>query len=496
MTRLRKATTWRMLLLGSILLGIGIISIMPAARAQMGPTVQFSIANYTVNENAGTAVITVTLSAASSSTVTVSYTTSNGTAVAPSDYAAASGQLTFNPGETSKTFSVSIVDDTIQEPNETVNLSLSAPINAMLGTPSTAVLTIMDNDTPPPTLQFSAATYIVDESAAAATITVTLSSSPSQTVTVNFATSAGTAVDGTDYNNISGTLTFNAGQTWQTFPVAILNKGNFSGQIVNFSATLSNPTGGAVLGSPSTATVSIVDNDPAPTVQMASSAYYTSDTTAAVQLTVTLSFPVPSSVTVDYQTTAGSALAGTDYVATSGTLTFTAGQTSQTITVTLLNAGKTYGGTVDFFVNLTNPSSKVILGTAATTVFIVDNNPSNPANVYFTATGYTVSEYCGYAEIRVLMTGAPTATVTVSYATSDGTATAGVHYVSTSGTLTWGTADSGQTRSIWVQILHKETASATVTANLTLSNPNNATLGTPYTAVTNILDSNGVCNSD
>lgn len=113
------------------------------------PAVAFSSNAYQVNEDAGTTTIEVVLSQATGQTVTVHYATSDGTATAPDDYTAASGTLTFNPGETSKTFTVTIIDDGLAEGDETVNLALSNPTNAELGAPSTAVLTIVDNDVAP-----------------------------------------------------------------------------------------------------------------------------------------------------------------------------------------------------------------------------------------------------------------------------------------------------------------------------------------------------------
>ena len=114
--------------------------------APVPPTVALSTATYSVGEGDGNATITVNLSAASAETVTVGYATSDGTATAPDDYTVASGTLTFNSSETSKTFSVSIVDDAVVEIDEAVYLSLSNPSNATLGEPSTAVLTIVDDE--------------------------------------------------------------------------------------------------------------------------------------------------------------------------------------------------------------------------------------------------------------------------------------------------------------------------------------------------------------
>lgn len=113
------------------------------------PEVHFTAAAYDVAEAAGTATITVGLSITPTQNVTVTYATGSGTATANSDYTPSGGQLTIPAGETSGTFDVVILDDPIDEPNETVNLSLSNPENATLGTPNTAVLTILDNDDPP-----------------------------------------------------------------------------------------------------------------------------------------------------------------------------------------------------------------------------------------------------------------------------------------------------------------------------------------------------------
>lgn len=111
-------------------------------------TLQFSAATYSVNEGAGSAAITVTRAGASGGTVTVKFASSDGNArVADRDYGAVNGTLTFADGETSKTFIVPISDDSAREPAETINLALSdATGNASVGTPASAVLTILASD--------------------------------------------------------------------------------------------------------------------------------------------------------------------------------------------------------------------------------------------------------------------------------------------------------------------------------------------------------------
>ena len=117
--------------------------------------------NVNVTEGAsGTALatFTATLSPASAQTVTVNYTTVNGTATGGSDYVAASGILTFAPGVSTRPIGVTVNGDTTVEPNETFSVTLSGPLNAVLGTAS-GTGTIMNDDAPaPPTVTASPAT--------------------------------------------------------------------------------------------------------------------------------------------------------------------------------------------------------------------------------------------------------------------------------------------------------------------------------------------------
>ena len=142
--------------------------------------------------------------------------------------------------------------------DKTVNLSLSSPTaGAVLGPQSTAVLQINDNEV---TVQFSASTFSVLEDQTNALITVTRFGSGGGTVGVNFTATAGSATAGTDFVTTNGTLTFVAGVTNLTFAVRLLDDIlSETNETVNL--TLSAPTGGATLGTPSAATLRIVDNE-------------------------------------------------------------------------------------------------------------------------------------------------------------------------------------------------------------------------------------------
>jgi hypothetical protein len=220
--------------------------------------VQFNSAAYNVNEGAGTATITATLNTSSPLTATVNFATSDGTAIAPGDYTSASGTLTFTPGITTAAFTVPIVDDSLDENNETINLALSSPNGAALGAPNTAVLTIADND-PPPSVQFDAAAYSVNEGDGAATITVTLDTASGLTATVNYATTNGTAIAPGDYITATGTLTFAPGATSAAFTVAIVDDALIEANEI-LTVTLSAPNN-ATLGAPNPVTLTIIDND-------------------------------------------------------------------------------------------------------------------------------------------------------------------------------------------------------------------------------------------
>ncbi len=117
------------------------------ASSEPEPTVDFSQPTFIINEDGSTATVTVERTDGGTEAFTVDYTTSDGTAVADSDYTATSGTLSFAAGETSQTFVIPILNDSLVEEDETINLTLSNPVGATLGNQNTAILTITDDDT-------------------------------------------------------------------------------------------------------------------------------------------------------------------------------------------------------------------------------------------------------------------------------------------------------------------------------------------------------------
>ncbi|MFN8494903.1 MAG: Calx-beta domain-containing protein [Caldilineaceae bacterium] len=440
------------------------------------PTVQFAQAAYSANENnaGGNATMLVTLNAASGMTVTVNYATTTGTATAGSDYTATSGALTFRPGEVSKSFTATLLDDSLDEADETVGLRLSNPSNATLGTPTNATLTIVDDD-PSPSVQFSTAAFAVNENVTSgkATITVTLSAPSAKQVSVSYATDNGTALAELDYTSTSGALVFNPGETSKTFAVQITND-NVVEPNETVNLTLSNPAN-ATLGAIATATLTLINDDR--TVAFASANYGVGAKTSAATITVTLSSASNTPVNVNYATSDGTAIAGKEYKASSGTLTFAPGQTSQSFSVPILIAelnGKTIHLTLSKPVN-------AALGAPASAILIL-----GLPEIYFSKPDYRVNEGAGTAIVTATLTAAANAVVTVQYATSDGSAIVGNDYTAATGVLTFAPGETNKT--FLIPILQDPLDEPDETLLLKLSNPSNANLGAPNTATLVIID--------
>jgi hypothetical protein len=303
---------------------------------------QLVIADTSVLEGTGgmsTAIFTVTLAPAGSQPVTVDYATVDGTAVAPADYTATSGTLTFVAGQTTRTISVPIVADDVDELNETffVHLSNANGATILIGT---AVGTIIDDDGLP-TLSVNDMSLTEGNSGVQQMIfTVTLSPASPDTVTVAYTTVNGTAVAPADYSATSGALTFSPGQTSQPISVPIFGDIIDEGASEQFTVQLSNPTN-AVLDQ-ATGVGTILDDDTArlthqtgPTILEGNSGL------TPATFTVTLSTPAAFPITVEYTLASGccadGATAGVDFLGPfSGTLTFPPGTTLANYTVSVV----------------------------------------------------------------------------------------------------------------------------------------------------------------
>jgi hypothetical protein len=448
----------------------------------------FGAPTYSVGEAAPNALITVRRSGSLTAPAQVEYLTSDGSAQQPGDYSAASGTLSFMPGQALKTFTVPIVNDGVAgEGAETVNLTLQNAVGATLGTQKTAVLTINDND-PLQVFEFTVDHATVSEAAPKVVLTVKRTGGTSGTRMVDYDTANGTATEPGDYTLTSGQLTFGPGQVLATVAVPIVDDPNVEGT-ESFSVTLSNPSAGGAVGAKGTVTVDITDDEPV--FQFGSAKYTASENATKAVITVRRTGPATQPATVDYVLGAGSTATGggVDYSFTPGTLIFGAGRATATFQVTLVpDTEDEPAETV--VLKLQNPSAGYGLGTPGTTTLtITDNDIAGKAQ--FSATAYSTPETTGIATITVTRTGGTSSAATVHYATSPGTvspAVPGTHYNDVTGTVTFAAGEKSQTFTVPVLDGGPFTG-VNHSVTLTLSNPGgNLALGTTVTAVLWIVD--------
>ncbi|HEV8631112.1 MAG TPA: Calx-beta domain-containing protein, partial [Thermoanaerobaculia bacterium] len=437
-----------------------------------------SIADASVGEGTGTdstLAFVATLSAASSDPITVTYQTVPGSALAGTDFTAASGSLTFAPGTTSATVPVAVAGDALDELDETLTLELSAPQGATLAR-ATATGTIVDDDDPPRLAIGDATVGEGDSGTRTLTFPVTLSAASGLPVSVHFATADGTAAAGADYTSASGSLTFAPGEVTANVVVSVL--GDLTDEDdERFTVVLSAPVAAGLADAEATGT--IVDDDTAVvSIADATVAEGNSGQTATT-LTVTLSAPSAFEVAVAWSTGDGEALAGADYVAATGTLTFPPGSTSKTLEVSAL------GDLLDeadetFRVALGTPTRGSLAdGEGRVTIVDDDAEPALSIADLAVTEGDTGT---ATATLTLSLSAASGREVRVAYSTGGGTATAGADYVATSGTAVL--PPGVTTASVTVPVLGDQLVEPDETFEVRLSAPVAATLADGVGVVT------------
>ena len=421
-----------------------------------------SIDSVTVNEDAGTATLTVMLNQVVATDVSVDFTTADQTATSTEDYQATSGTLTFTPGDLTKMITVSIVDNPAVEGDESllVNLSNIQASNANITlTNAQGEILIEDNES----ATVSIADLSVDESAGVATLTVSLDQPVFADVSIDYATGDQSALQSVDYQNSTGTLTFSAGEQTKTFNISLIDS-NLVEADETFLVTLSHIQSG-------TADVSIADHEALVTIvnddlaALSISDAVVNEGAGTVDLIVSLNRPVYTSVTVDYQTVGQSADPVDDYLTQSGTLTFDPGEQSKTITVSIVDSAILEGDET-FLVNLTS------LQSASTDVSLVDNQGEvtirDDEQATLSIDEIQVNENAGTATLTVTLSHAASIPVSVDFATADQSATSFDDYQATSDTLTFNPGDL--TKTIIITLIDSVTSETDETFLVNLSN--------------------------
>ena len=378
--------------------------------------------------DAGTATLNFAVSLLQPSTheVVVHLQLNNGTAVAGQDYQIpATLDVTIPAGQTSVNVPVAILGDTLNEANETFTAVILSADHAKLGVAS-ATGTILDNDAPP-TVSINSVTVAEGNTGTTdMTFTVHLSGASGQPVTVLVSPQSGTATSGVDFATSPSTITFQPGETDKVFVVKALGDNVFEPD-ETFNVVLSNPSG-ATLGTAS-GVGTITNDDATPTLSIGdvSQDEGSGGGNTVFNFTVNLSGPADQPVTVDLATADGTALAGTDYIAKTQTLTIPAGQTSATFSVNV-KQDALFENTEQFFVNLSNAKlGGVALANPGDTqaVVTINNDDTQPTLKIDDVTVVEGDTGTKQVEFTVTLSAAAGDDVTFDWSTVDGSATSG-----------------------------------------------------------------------
>ena len=478
---------------------IAVVSISMAAFADSAAaqTPNVGASGESVTEG-GEIAFSVSLSASSNRPVTVQYTTENGAnpasrwnsisnARSGSDFTAASGTLSFAPGETRKTVRVSTTTDSLYEYDEIFYLRLSNPTNARFGPGADmrATGTIVDDD-PPPTVNIS------DGSATEGgevEFEVSLSAPTARSVSVHMTPEVGigdTATLHGDFDDSESGLTFFNEREPPSFTVQVITvDDNIDEEDETFTARLSNPTGGLILGD-AMATGTIIDNDDGtqpPSTGLPTVGFLGDPHGAAgdwIRFPVMLSKPSDRQVSVQYRTSSGTAQSEADFNPEAGVLVFEPGEVFGDMLVDTTERGGSDGGTKTFTMTLSNPANAT-LGDATATGTITELDTAVDGSPYVAVHTSTDAVEGDPVTFTVRLSAPSEQTVTVQYEAQGiqcvrghdcGSAKSGVDYVATSGTLTF--APRQTEKRVSVSTTDDSEHEGTEELTLVLSNPTNA----------------------
>lgn len=459
-------------------------------------TIAFAAPTYTVNEDAGTATITLRRTGISTGEV---YAFGE-TQLDQLAYEYTWFTIIWPAGDmTDKSFTVPINNDSVYAADKVIDLTLYYASNAVLGSPSSATLTIVNDD--PPTVAFSAASYSSSEASGLATITVSRVGASPGPVSVDFTTTnTGTAAAG-DYTATSGTLTWSDGDmTDKSFTVAISDNTTYEGD-KTVGLALANATGDAMLlGSPDTALLTIVEDDTA--LAFTAPTYSVSENGALATISVSRLGSASGAVGVNYATTTGGTAQAGDYTATAGPLSWADGDmTTKTFTVAISDNSEATGDrTVTLALDTATGGALLQAGGDTAELTIVEDETL----FVFAAASYSASESAGTATITVKRLGNHSAASVVTYAlmADAGTAqagnspVAGVDYQFVSATppygwLQWAPGETAD-KSFAVTLYDDALVEGDETVNLELLLPGpppaGTDLGAPSTTTLTIVD--------
>jgi hypothetical protein len=358
------------------------------------------------------------------------------------DYSLPVGVLTIPAGQTTGNIALSVVNDTMDEPDNLVTIQLLNPTGAGLGTNAYHGYTIIDDDNPPaqPYAGFAAAAGSVVENAGTVQVAVALSSPAAAACSVDYATANGTATQPGDYAATAGTLSFAAGESVKYISIPITN------DVVLESAealtiTLTGPVG-LNLGSSSVHTLTVMDDD-VPVVTLVAGDAAANESGDPGQFTLTRSGGTSGPLNVTL-VISGTAAGGTDYTTISTTQTIPDGQSSLAVSVLPAQDSSNEGGET-VILTLADGSGYAVGSPSAATVVIADDDRST---VSLVANDPDASEASGNPGQFTVTRTAPTNVALTVNLTRSGTATNVADYASVATSVAFASGEVSKVISI------------------------------------------------
>jgi hypothetical protein len=341
--------------------------------------IEFSESRYSVDEDTQKLIVTVRRSGGSKGEVRVDYTTIEDEAIQGRDYTISKGSLQFNDGETLRSFEVSILDDGLDEEDESFYLVLSnADGNAALGDEAEAEVIILDNDGAG-AISFATVAYAVNESKQQAIVDVIRTGGSTGIVDVEYQLLAKSADGDIDYVDDTVRIRFQPGETQQEIHIDLIDDKLHEGN-ETFQLLLSSISEGASIVEPASTTITILDDDPdteTVSIHLDAVSYEVDESINKVTLTIVRSGDLEASASVKYGTIDGSAKKDQDYHDVSGTLTFPAGVTRRTLSIDIINDG-VYEKESSFTLLLSDASGNAAITTPSAAIIRISDDDALP----------------------------------------------------------------------------------------------------------------------
>lgn len=452
---------------------VATVTILDNDAAPSTGTIALGQVTYTEKESGGQVALTATRTTGTGA-ASVTWQTAAGSATPDVDYVESSGSLSWGDGESgSKTIIVQLLDDTSFEGDETFTVTLSGATNGItLGAPSTATVTLKEDDAAPVTngvLTFGEITFVVSEGGGTLQIPVLRVNGSTGAISVKCTTTPGSATAPADFTATDQTLTWTNGDLATKSCSIPINDNSMAESAESLTVTLNTPTGGATLAS-SVATVLIEDDDAAGQIRFAGDEYVVGEEDGSITITVNRVNGTDGAVDIAY-TTLHRTAKGSDYTPTAGTLHWDDGDASPKTYVVPITSDFLYEGDEEFTNRLTAISGEAIVATQYRRVTIIDDDPPG-GWLTLTKANFPVTEVDGSVAVLVNRRGTSSNAVQVSYTLTNQTATAGSDYTTMSGTLMWPAGDASN-KAIVIPILDDTDVEGEETFQVKLSDATN-----------------------